>query len=170
VGTVAARILAVLVGVSIICLMAAVTRGLALMAPVGMLGLWFVRRRRGLRTTAFAEVAAAVLTFAIAATLVVAIATTAGPWHGLPKAFGRAFDDAAKRPPPPPPAFLKNLPTLQQRPLPRSAVKGAAILGTIVGIEVLCMMVGGATWAGTRLTLYGIRGPRPTPPFVEADS
>lgn len=168
--TVVARILAVLVGVSIISVMAAVTRGLALMAPVGMLGLWLVQRRRGFRVTAFGELAAAVLTFAVAATLAVAVATMGGPWHGLPKALERALDDAAKRPPPPPPAIFKNMPTLQPQPLPPAAVKGAAVFGAIVGIEVLCLLVGSATWAGARLATYGIRGPRPTPLVVEVDA
>jgi hypothetical protein len=169
VRTMVGRILAVLGGVSIIALMAALTAGLALMAPVGMWGLRFVQRRRGFRVTAFGELAAAVLTFAVAATLAVAAATMGGAWRGLPRDLASALDDAAKRPPPPP-AIFKNMPTLQPQPLPPAAVKGAAVFGVIVGIEALCLLVGGVTWAGARLVVYGMRGPRPPPPVVEADA
>jgi hypothetical protein len=170
VGTVVTRILAVLVGVSVVCVMAAVTLGLALMAPVGMWGFWLVQRRRGVRATAFGGLAAAVFTFAVAATLAVAVATIGGPWHGLPKTLERVINDAANRPAPPPPAIFQNVPTLQSQPLPPAVTKGASVLGAILGIEVLCLLVGCVTWAGARLTTYGIRGPRPPPPVVEADA
>jgi hypothetical protein len=88
----------------------------------------------------------------------------------LPKAFESALDDAAKRPPPPPPALFRNMPTLQPQALPPAAVKGAAVFGVIVGIEFLCLVVGGVTWAGARLVVSGMRGPRPPPPVVEADA
>jgi hypothetical protein len=171
-GGIAGRVLAGVVGVLLLAGGAVSTLGVALLAPLGMLGAGMIARAKGRplsRGAAWAgAVTIAVLAFAVAGTVAVA-RTPAGTFERMRHDADSARKVAATQPPPP---WLERIApgaakARQQQQMDSTAARivgsPAFVIWTmIMGGLLTCFVFGGFAgtvgWGGSTLLYYAARG------------